>query len=69
MGPDLAPDYECHLEPLRPNKFSKTNTAETHSSGGGGWWLWVKVSVLSLSFDVVLLSLVVMVHSVATPAL
>ena len=48
MGPDLAPDYECHLEPLRPNKFSKTNTAETHSTGGG-WWLWVKASVLSLT--------------------
>ena len=26
MGPDLAPDYECRLEPLRPNKSSKTKT-------------------------------------------
>ena len=36
MGPDLAGDYECHLEPLRPNKSGKTKTTETHSSSHGG---------------------------------
>ena len=44
MGPHLAGDYECHLEPLRHNKLGKTqHTAATALSRG--------LSILSLELS------------------